>query len=314
MTSGLLRRILALTVATFALVSVVVFLVEYLGRHGVSPPVLPFGGWQVDLVLAGFAVVALILLAAGGLAVRRMQPVAGTPRTYQIIAALVAVLLGGTAAAASRHQPERAYNWASAKTGSAHRFAEAFARQTLRDFGDATHAPVLRSPGSPASAEQSALLLVPSDLGDSWRYGGSPRVWLGHPDAVGAAYTARTLLTAEHWNGTLWAHDQDVVESVTRYDTAAHALAVGRDLNSEVKRCNLPSPCTPAGSYVPQHDDGLLVWVEGAAQSVNNLNAVIVDNTMTIDIVVSPGLGHALPPLTGLQVLRAAIHRAESAN
>lgn len=305
---------LAVTAVVFALAGAGTFFVEYFGRHGFDSPMLPFGGWQVDLVLAGIALVGLALVAVGGAALRRFRKLPDTPRSYQVIASFVAVVVGIAGVRAFHHEAERVYNWASGYTGSAHRFEQDFARQNLRALGDATHPPMLRNPGTPATTAQSARLLVPSDLGHGWRYAGTPKDTVGHPTSRGSRYVARTFVTAEHWNGTLWSHDQDLIESVSVYTTAADARAAIRSDLHATEACSFPGSCTPGQHFMRSAIAGLTVWRESESDP-HALNALILDGTtVTLVFCALPAGADALPRLTGDRILRAAIRRLELAD
>jgi hypothetical protein len=307
----LVGRTLSIAVAVFAAAGTATFFFEYFGRHDFDSSVLPFGGWQVDLTVAGITVLGLALLIVGSIGMRRFRPLPETPRSFQVIAAFVAIVLGAAGVRAFHHQPERVYNWASAYTGSAHRFEDAFARQTLSVLGDATHPPTLRNPGSPATSEQSKPLLVPGDLGPDWRYAGTPPDTVGQPTAPGLEYAVRTFLTAERWNGTLWIHDQDVVESADRYTTAADARhAVSSDIHTTVS-CSFPGPCTPDQTFTRSRIADLDVWQESESDP-HALNALILDGRSTVLVFgTAPSGVNGRPPLTRTEVLRAAIRRLE---
>jgi hypothetical protein len=305
---------LSIAVAAFSLVGMAVFVAEYLARHGFDPPVLPYGGWQVDLVLAGYALMGLGLLAAASFGIRRSTTTAAIPRSFQILSGFIAVLLGTSAAVGFHHQPERAYNWASAKTASFHRFAENFGRQLQREFGDANHPPTLRNPGEPATKQQSAPLLVPGDLGTGWRYAGAPPDTVGQPTAPGLEYAVRTFLTAEHWNGTLWTHDQDLIESVSSYSTAAETRkAILSDVHT-TEACSFPGSCTADQTFARSRIGGLDVWQESESDP-HALNALILDGRSTVLVFgTAPSGVNAMPQLTGAQILDATIRRLTSAD
>jgi hypothetical protein len=311
MVARLLGRTLSLALAVFAMTGAGTFFVEYFQRHDDSSELFPFSGWQVDLAAIAIALTGFALFVAGSVGMRRYRPASETPRSYQVIAAFIAIVLGVSVSQAFHHQPERAYDWAASHTGSAHRFESSFARQTLADLGDATHPPAMRNPGSRASSQQAAPLMTPGDLGPQWRYGGVPEDTVGTPTAPGLKLTARTFLTAEHWNGTLWTHDQDVIESATRYATAADA---GRAIYSYLhatEACSFPGSCTPGQIFTRSRIAGLTVWQE-TESGTHTFNAFISDGTLTAHLFCD-AMPNAEFRMSEPRILDAAVHRIEKA-
>lgn len=309
----LAARGVSLAIAVFAVAALCGFFLQYLDRHAIDSALVPFGGWQVDVTLVGIALVGLAVLAVGVVSFRRWGPRPGMSRNGQLTAATLAVVIGFDLAAGVHRLPDRLYNWAANHTAAAHRLEEEFARQTRAILGDATHPPKLRTPGNPATAAQAAPLLAPHDLGSQWRYDGLPYDTVGRPEGPGSEYSVHTVLTLEHWNGTLWVHDQDVFETVSTYVTKADARKALRSDIHPTKACSLPGPCVPVSTFSRSRIGALDVWRSPESEP-GELKAVVLDRTtvMLLYCIVPAGV-NARPAISGERILRAAIQRAERA-
>jgi hypothetical protein len=157
--------------------------------------------------------------------------------------------------------------------------------------------------------EQAVGLLTPTELGKIWSYGGTPSVTIRRTTDPTVVSSVQTILTAEHWDGTQWRHDEDVIEVATRYLTRNDAQhAIREDLHAALA-CSLPSPCRPVAPYRRSQRGDVRIWQPPEADS-HALNAIFARDTLVMRLHVFTANGSAKPPLTGREVLRSAL-RAE---
>jgi hypothetical protein len=325
----LLGRTLSLALAVFAMAGAGTFFLSFADRHDDSSDLFPFGGWQVYLAALAIAVIGFALFVIGSLGMRRHRLPPETPRSYQALAAFIAIILGGSVAQAFHHQPERAYNWAAGYTaGAKHEKAQdaAVEREML---GDATHPPqpfgpdgVVPFPAAPAFVA-SALLRV-SDLGADWYAESPPRGGATDPlhniyDIAGLQGTGRCTLAQEKWDGMLWVQNVVVSEDERKFvtPTTARRFVVG-----QIRSLRASSPTPP--ELLRRQIAGVPAWEETlSGGGFTDHIAFVSVGDLAIDMHVTPelrNLGSALrgprpsfPAVTDRQILRAAIERAEAA-
>jgi hypothetical protein len=300
----LLVRSLLLAVVVTCLLTAIAIAFDIANRHDSLDENPLFWGWQLYLIVALLAITTLVIASVGVVLRRRMPAAPGT--TFKFLAAFLAVLLGGWGASSVALGSDHLMTWASKHTNNAHKVAAQDRAELRRVVGDANHRPVLRTFGRAASAKQSAGLLTPTDLGEVWSYGGTPSVTVRHPTDPAAASSVQTILTAEHWDGMVWRHDEDVIETATRFLTRDDAeQAIRDDLHASLA-CSLPSPCRPVTPYRRSHRGSVRIW-QAPQTDPHTLDAIFSHDALVMRLHVLTVSGSAKPPLTGRAILRSAI-------
>jgi hypothetical protein len=306
------RRALGTTIFGLGAAGCVFVGITIVRSTGEDSDVVPFGGWQPNLVGAGLAFLALLLLVLGVIGIRRLRPPRGASVTFQVLLTVAALALGTLLAGLGDAGGEHALTWASNHTSAAHH-AHAEEQALLhRALGDATHPPVLPNFGEPASQQEAAPMLRPSDLGKLWHYTGAPAVTAGRPTPTPGYPTAiqrvRTYLVAEQWDGHQWNTDENLIESVTTYSSHAAALrAIHSDTHTSLA-CTPVAPCQPVAQYAKSHTGNVRTWRETGQRS-GSAQALALRGSTVVHLVVFRLRGSAAPLLTPDQFLRAAIHR-----
>jgi hypothetical protein len=327
----LLGRSLSLALAVFAIAGVGAFFVTFAGRHDDSSDLFAFGGWQVNLAALAIALMGLALFVAGGLAMRRYRLAPETPRSYQIIAAFIAIVLGIAVSAAFHHQPERAYNWAAGYTAAAAHEKARDAAVEREMLGDATHPPMPFGPDGvvpfpPAPASVAASLLRASDLGRDWYSEGPPRGSVTNPtdniyDIAGLRGTGHQTLAQEKWNGTAWVQKIVVDDEARLFGTSTSAQ---RFIDEQVRNLQSGIPTSPTPPTLDRSAlDGVTVWEETFTGAFSDHIVFAAVGRVALVMHVTPelqNLGAALrgptptfPAVTDRQIVRVAIRRAGSA-
>lgn len=327
----LLGRALAIGVAGFAVYGAATFFVAFAGRHDDSSNLVPFGGWQVDVAAAGVALISAALVGAAILAMRRYRLAPATPRSYQVLAASIAIILGAAAAQAFRHQPERAYNWAAGHTGGAKQERAQDAAVELQMLGDATHPPMPFgpdgvSPFRPAPRSVAALLLRPTDLGIDWYSEGQPRGSTTAPTnniygISGLVAVGHQMLAQEIWNGAAWVQKIAVSDVARRFVSAA---AARRFLATQLAELRTDLPTT---THLDRSDIGrVTIWEESFTGAFRDHIVYAAVGPVALDLHVTPVLRNegnegglpygptpAFPEITARQIIRATIDRIQKA-
>jgi hypothetical protein len=333
MVSRLLGSVVSLAVAVFSLASVATFFVAFASRHDDTSDLFPFGGWQVDLAAVAIALIGIALLGAGGLGMRRCSPLPNTPRSYQIIAAFIAIVTGISLSATFHHQPERAYNWAAGfSAGAKHEKAQdaAVVRQMV---GDATHPPMPFAPDGAvpfptAPSTVTAPLLRASDLGVDWYAEGPPRGAFSNSAQAGAPLGIRSSaeinLAQEKWNGTRWVQNTGLLESVRRFATSRQARRfTALEVRGSLFSTAQPQPSAPRVRR--RQVDGVTVWSQRSSSlstSSQRLLVTVGSTALFLDVMpaatavqTSASLGPTptFPSISDRQIVAGAITRARSA-
>ncbi len=182
----------------------------------------PFGGWQVDAVVAAFAAGLLAVFLVAAVTVRRTYRVlrARTAHAREVVfvALLPGLFFGGLLWAPMGS----AVSWASRQT-AAGRAAEAEFRQMLTT--DRAHPPTLSWGRTAAEPSLAARMLHPADLGGGWYDGERPNPSEASGGVQGELLSVRSNIGRWHWTGEMWSPDNLVTESLRRFATPAAAQA-----------------------------------------------------------------------------------------
>jgi hypothetical protein len=183
-----------------------------------------FGGWQLNTLATGLAVIlsAVLLLAATKMARSYRRLRGRTPHRRAVV--LAAFLPGALLGSFVGNPMSAAVVWASNHTADA-THARIEARQLLAEGGKA---PPVRSTGQPAPpATVAALMVQRSDLGPSWysqlRPNPTESTISAPAKRLGATRAVRTTLNQAHWTGAAWLPQHVFLEGLLRFTSAANA-------------------------------------------------------------------------------------------
>lgn len=278
-------------------------------------PIAPFGGWQLYSVagVIGAACIAVLLFAVR-VARRQFRRVRGRSRFHRVavMAAIVPGLVLGVAVA-STVRP--ALHWASLQTAESDK-ARAEQAAFVREYRQGP--PVVSYRDLDATDPRLQLLLDPRALGSDWHARFLER---SHSPTDEPAVTGGVdgVLTAQHWSGTTWQYDEDLIEHLTTLATPAKARAyVTRWTRQDGAVCG----CTPVVPTTEPADcsctmtkrvvDGHRVSVQMTSRPGYGVSrrAVFAVGNNVFTLFSFPPRNSQAQPVSFSAALRAAVNRA----
>ena len=183
-----------------------------------------FGGWQLNALATGFAIMLSTVLLVAAAALRRGYRRLRGQSPHRRAVVLAAFLPGAFLGSLVGNPLSAAIGWTSNHTADA-THARVEARQLLAE--DGTSPPVHATGSAAAPAALSARMVQRSDLGTNWysQMRPNPAETTISPLAamLGATEAVRTTLNQAHWTGAAWLPQHVVIEGLLRFTSAPGA-------------------------------------------------------------------------------------------
>jgi hypothetical protein len=178
---------------------------------------------------------------------------------------------------------------------------------------DANHPPAPVPNGQQAApADLAAPLLTPADLGTTWSAVETPATSVRTPPPidVGPApvYEVHTNLQAQHWNGSAWVSDQNILETATSYGTPAKG---SRELSLQILQGR--GDCDGCGlAYHPERVAGVRVWRFDNEKVAGSGQALFAIGPLFFRLTIGAPAGPQPDVVSATDAIRLAVKRAKA--